>query len=191
MNSAHPRYQVHGRRNRHPPVTPDIAARPQLHHRDRRRVRTVRSDRSEGLGTPDCRARWTAGARNQGIERGPPRGFGGSAPCDTEMHGGQCQSWVEDAYLTGMRFHQDSSSATNLIRSYGTGEIKINDTAFNAPVIVSSSAIEPGPQVAAADELTAPHAAAVLALQPEVVLLGTGPKQSFPAPEFGATFLRA
>jgi uncharacterized protein len=90
-----------------------------------------------------------------------------------------------------MRFHQDSSSATNLIRSYGTGEIKINDTAFNVPVIVSSSAIEPGPQVAAADELTAPHAAVVLALKPEVVLLGTGPKQLFPAPEFGATFLRA
>lgn len=58
-------------------------------------------------------------------------------------------------------------------------------------MIVSISAIEPGPQVAAADELAARHAAAVLALEPEVVLLGTGPKQLFPASEFGATFLRA
>lgn len=90
-----------------------------------------------------------------------------------------------------MRFHQDSGSAGNLIRSYGPGEIKINDTAFNRPVIVSSSAIEPGPAIAAAVELTAPHAAALLALGPEVVLLGTGPKQSFAATEFGTTFLRA
>jgi len=90
-----------------------------------------------------------------------------------------------------MRFHQDSSTASNLIRSYGTGEIKINDATFKGPVIVSSSAIEPGPQIAAADELAAPHAAAVLAHEPEVVLLGTGPRQLFPAPEFGAAFLRA
>jgi uncharacterized protein len=90
-----------------------------------------------------------------------------------------------------MRFHQDSSSASNLIRSYGTGEIKINDAAFKSAVIVSSSAIEPGPPIAAASELAAAHAAAVLALEPEVVLLGTGPRQFFPAPEFGAAFLRA
>jgi uncharacterized protein len=98
---------------------------------------------------------------------------------------------MEDAYLTEMRFHQDSSSASNVIRSYATGEIKINDAAFQAPVIVSTTAIERGPEIAAADELTAPHAAAILAHEPEVVLLGTGPKQLFPAPEFGATFLRA
>lgn len=90
-----------------------------------------------------------------------------------------------------MRFHQDSSSPGNLIRSYGTGEIRINDSAFNAPVIVSNAAIEAGPQIAAADELGVSHAAAVLAHEPEVVLLGTGPRQSFPSPEFGAAFLRA
>ena len=79
-----------------------------------------------------------------------------------------------------MRFHQDSSSSSNLIRSYGTGEIKINDTAFRAPVIVSSSAIEPGPAITAVDELALPHAAAVLAHEPEVVLLGTGPASIVP-----------
>lgn len=90
-----------------------------------------------------------------------------------------------------MRFHQDSGSAGNLIRSYGTREIRINDSAFNAPVIVSSSAIEAGPSIAAAVELDVSHAAAVLAHDPEVVLLGTGARQSFPSPEFGAAFLRA
>ena len=90
-----------------------------------------------------------------------------------------------------MRFNQDSSSASNLIRSYGAGEIKINDLTFKDPVIVSSSAIAAGPRVAAADELAAAHAEALLAHEPEVVLLGTGARQIFPAPEFGAAFLRA
>lgn len=110
---------------------------------------------------------------------------------DTKIDDGQCQPSVEDAYLTGMRFHQDSSSPSNVIRAYATGEIKINDAAFQSPVIVSSSAVEPGPEIAVADELAARDAAAVLAHEPEVVLLGTGPKQLFPAAEFGAVFLRA
>ncbi len=90
-----------------------------------------------------------------------------------------------------MRFNQDSSSASNLIRAYAAGEISINDTTFKDPVIVSSSAVEPGPRIAAATELAAAHAVAVLAHEPDVVLLGTGARQVFPAPEFGAAFLRA
>jgi uncharacterized protein len=90
-----------------------------------------------------------------------------------------------------MRFNQDSSSPGNLIRSYGMGEIKINDLTFKDPVIVSSSAIEAGPPVASAGELATTHAEAILAHEPEVVLLGTGERQLFPAAEFGATFLRA
>lgn len=89
-----------------------------------------------------------------------------------------------------MRFNQDPSPAATLIRSYGGGEIKINDTTFQQPVIVSSSAVAAGPAVATADELAAVHAGAVLAHEPEVVLLGTGTRQRFPAPEFGAAFLR-
>jgi uncharacterized protein len=89
-----------------------------------------------------------------------------------------------------MRFHQDSGSTGTLIRSYEAGEIKINGTPFHEPVIVSSSTVEPGPIVTAAGQLTPADAVAVLALQPEVVLLGTGARQQFPAPEFTAAFLR-
>jgi uncharacterized protein len=35
------------------------------------------------------------------------------------------------------------------------------------------------------------HAARILALDPELVLIGSGPKQIFPATSFGALFLRA
>jgi len=89
-----------------------------------------------------------------------------------------------------MRFHQDSSSG-NLVRAYAVGELRINEAVFTTPVIVSASAIAPGPAATSATELAATHASAVLAFEPEVVLLGTGAHQSFPAAEFGAVFLRA
>jgi uncharacterized protein len=89
-----------------------------------------------------------------------------------------------------MRFTQDSSSAANLIRAYRAGEMKVNDAVFRDPVIVSASAIVPGPQIGDIAALRAAHAAPLLALEPEVVLLGTGVRQQFPLPEFGAQFLR-
>jgi len=90
-----------------------------------------------------------------------------------------------------MRFTQDSRSAANLIRAYAAGEISINDAVFRSPVIVSASTIAPAPAVARIDELESTHAAAILALEPELVLLGTGSRQQFPAPQFAAQFLRA
>ena len=90
-----------------------------------------------------------------------------------------------------MRFTQDSSSTRNFIRSYAPGEIKINDQTFHHSLIVAPSAIAPGPAIRDAGELTAAHTADILALEPELVLLGTGVRQVFPAAEFGAQFLRA
>jgi uncharacterized protein len=88
-----------------------------------------------------------------------------------------------------MRFTQDSSSARNVIRAYGAGELKINDSVFRGPLIVGPTEILPGPAVAGPDQLTAAHAAALLALAPELVLVGTGVRQIFPAAEFGAPLL--
>jgi uncharacterized protein len=90
-----------------------------------------------------------------------------------------------------MRFTQDPSSVRNLIRSYAPGEIKINDQIFHHPLIVAPTSIAPGPAVSDAGELTAAHTADIVALAPELVLVGTGPRQVFPAAEFGAQFLRA
>ncbi len=90
-----------------------------------------------------------------------------------------------------MRFTPDSTSGRNVIRAYAAGELKINEAVFRGPVIVSSSAIAPGPPVGSAQELDIAHAAQLLALEPELVLLGTGARQSFPPAIFGAQFLRA
>jgi uncharacterized protein len=90
-----------------------------------------------------------------------------------------------------MRITQDSGSPTNVIRAYRAGEIKINDALFRRPVIVSASAIAEGPSIESVDQLESGHGAAILALEPELVLLGTGARQQFPELEFGAQFLRA
>jgi uncharacterized protein len=90
-----------------------------------------------------------------------------------------------------MRFTQDSSSVSNMIRGYGAGEIKINDGVFRGPVIVSASTVAPGPPISGVGDLEAAHAASILAHEPELVLLGTGSRQIFPAAEFGAQFLRS
>jgi uncharacterized protein len=90
-----------------------------------------------------------------------------------------------------MRFTQDTRSVRNLIRSYAPGEIKINDEIFHHSVIVGPSSIAPGPAISDAAELTAAHTIDIVELAPELVLLGTGIRQVFPAAEFGAQFLRA
>jgi uncharacterized protein len=88
-----------------------------------------------------------------------------------------------------MRFAQDSSSAVHLIRAYGAGELRINDDTYRETVIVSASAVLALPEVRDMNDLVALDASRILALDPELVLLGTGPRQIFPAASFRARFL--
>lgn len=90
-----------------------------------------------------------------------------------------------------MRFTQDSSSGVNLIRAYQAGELRINDQVLHGTVILSASDLLSEPAIRDVSDLTAEHTARILALDPELVLLGTGARQTFPAASFGAQFLRA
>jgi uncharacterized protein len=90
-----------------------------------------------------------------------------------------------------MRFTQDSSSATNVIRAYGGGELKVNDATYVGAVILNASSLIAEPNIHNLDALVAIDASRILALDPEVLLLGTGARQIFPAAFFGAQFLRA
>ena len=88
-----------------------------------------------------------------------------------------------------MRFAEDSSSGINVIRAYGGGEIKVNQEIYRGPLIVSAAVVVRGPAIGGAGELMPTHADPILTLEPELVLLGTGARQSFPAAIFGAQFL--
>jgi uncharacterized protein len=90
-----------------------------------------------------------------------------------------------------MRFTQDHTSNVNLIRGYEPGELRVNEDTFCTSVIVGASAIRTESDIASVTDLREVHAEHILALDPELVLLGTGPTQIFPAPAFGVRFLEA
>jgi uncharacterized protein len=90
-----------------------------------------------------------------------------------------------------MRFAQDSTSGINLIRAYGQGELRVNENVYRGAVILSAASVIADANIHNLDELVAMDLSRTLALEPELVLLGTGARQVFPAPSFGAQFLRA
>jgi uncharacterized protein len=90
-----------------------------------------------------------------------------------------------------MRFAQDSNSAAQLIRAYRPGEIRINDAVYCETVLISGTTVLALPEIRNMDELDAIDPSRILALAPELVLLGTGLRQIFPAAAFRARFLSA
>jgi uncharacterized protein len=90
-----------------------------------------------------------------------------------------------------MRFTEDSRSAINVIRAYGGGELRVNENTYRGAVILSASTVIAEPNIHNLEDLVAIEASRILALEPELVLLGTGARQIFPVSSFGAQFLRA
>ncbi len=90
-----------------------------------------------------------------------------------------------------MRFTQDSTSASNLVRAYGSGELRVNDNVYRSTIIVSASAVQAAPDIRSIEDLAALDPSRILSQGPELVLLGTGPRQIFPAASFRAQFLSA
>ena len=90
-----------------------------------------------------------------------------------------------------MRFTQDSSSAVNLVRAYGSGELRINDEVYRSAIIVSASAVRAAPDIRSMEDVARLDPSRILEFAPELVLLGTGQRQIFPAASFLAQFLSA
>jgi len=80
-----------------------------------------------------------------------------------------------------MKFTLETNSRVNLIRSYSANEIRIGEQRLSASCIVSADTLIADWEPASFAELTPAHMEKVLALKPEVVLLGTGPVQRFPS----------
>ena len=90
-----------------------------------------------------------------------------------------------------MQFTQDLSSGINVIRAYGGGELRVNENIYRGAVILSASTVIAEPNIHNLEDLIAVDGSRILALEPELVLLGTGSRQIFPVASFGAQFLRA
>jgi uncharacterized protein len=87
-----------------------------------------------------------------------------------------------------MKFTLDSRSDINLIRGYGIGEVRINELVQRAPCIVTAQQLVLDWSARTLATLSVTDLEQIFALQPEIVLLGTGPKQIFPEREIRQAF---
>ncbi|HEY6482366.1 MAG TPA: Mth938-like domain-containing protein [Steroidobacteraceae bacterium] len=78
-----------------------------------------------------------------------------------------------------MKFTLESASGGNLIRAYAADEIRIGEQIIRSSCIVAADTLISSWRPASFDELTEADLAPIFALQPELVLLGTGPRQRF------------
>ncbi len=83
-------------------------------------------------------------------------------------------------YGAGMKFSQADPSDGYLVEAYAPGRIQIDGRIFSVGLILSPRQLVPEWGPARAEDLTATHLEALLALDPQVILLGTGARQVFP-----------
>ncbi|NIR58292.1 MAG: Xcc1710-like domain-containing protein [Gammaproteobacteria bacterium] len=82
-----------------------------------------------------------------------------------------------------MKLSFDLDTGRNFIRGYAEGRITVNqDTVVEGSVVVMPDRLVTDWPPETFDALAAEHFEALLELEPEVVLLGTGERQRFPHP---------
>lgn len=79
-----------------------------------------------------------------------------------------------------MRFSADSTSATFTVREYAAGEVRINDQVHRQAVLLSATLIRPLAELTRASALSTSHLDELLALEPQLVLVGTAHAQDMP-----------
>jgi len=87
-----------------------------------------------------------------------------------------------------MQINREQGNAPNAITAYATGEIRMRDRVFHASLIATRDAVIEEWKPAPLEQLAIDDFARLLALSPEVVILGTGAKQHMPPPELFAAF---
>jgi uncharacterized protein len=95
-----------------------------------------------------------------------------------------------DAYRSAMKLTLDADTRVNLIRSYGRDEVLIGDHTFRRSLIVTATALDAAWPPQRLEELRPEHLESIFSLQPQLVLLGTGATQRFPAAEIRGAFVQ-
>jgi len=82
-----------------------------------------------------------------------------------------------------MKFAEDHNEANYKITGYEAGGVKINHRLFDKPLIVSPMTLVADWQATDVQSLTALELEPLYALEPEIILLGTGERQQYPDAE--------
>jgi uncharacterized protein len=89
-----------------------------------------------------------------------------------------------------LKLHADAPTSLNTVTGYGPGFIEVNKSCHRGHLLLLPDTLQPW-QATGFDELRAEDFDALLALNPELVLLGTGARQRFPHPRLTAALARA
>ncbi len=90
-----------------------------------------------------------------------------------------------------MRFTIDTVSSLNFVRAYSASEVVVGERVVRSSLIVSANALILDWPPSSVAELNEEHLVPLFALGADVVLLGTGARQTFPAPRILAAAARA
>src|ERR1700754_3009440 len=87
-----------------------------------------------------------------------------------------------------MKFTLENNPSLNFIRSYSAEELKIGEHSIRSSCIVMADKLITSWPPTTLDELAVNHLELIFEMQPELVLLGTGPRQRFAAAPIRAAF---
>ena len=90
-----------------------------------------------------------------------------------------------------MKLQSDPHSGANTITGYGDGYIEINKIPYSHAVLLSSDGEILEWPVKSFEELSPADFAQIAALNPELIIIGTGKRQRFPKPELLKTLIDA
>jgi len=88
-----------------------------------------------------------------------------------------------------MKLTLEAGSHVNLIRSYSATELRVGELRLHSSCIITADTVIAEWEPATLAQLSAAHLEKLFALQPEVVLLGTGLVQRFAPQAIRAAFL--
>lgn len=87
-----------------------------------------------------------------------------------------------------MALAEDIITSRYSISGYDLGQVTINEKNYRRSLILTPDELQEDWPVTHVDELNRERIAPLLALKPDVILLGTGEKQVFPAPSILGLF---
>ena len=94
-------------------------------------------------------------------------------------------------YETPMKFHLATAVGKNQFTGYGDGYVAVNNQRLEHAVVVTPDTLHEDWHASTFDALDAAHLRYVLALKPEILVLGTGATQRFPRAELMREFALA
>jgi len=90
-----------------------------------------------------------------------------------------------------LKFEQDNAPGRNTFTGYGEGYVEVNRQRHASSMVVGADRLITDWPAKSIEALTADHFAAVVAMGPEIVLLGTGARFAFPPPALLAPLRQA